>query len=58
MEAFFRSLGLGTTLESLGVTDDRIDEMAEKCTDGGTRTVGNFVKLDREAVAKVLRLAR
>lgn len=57
MEAFIRSLGIGTTLGSLGITDDRIDEMAEKCTDGDTRTVGNFVKLDREAVRKILRLA-
>jgi hypothetical protein len=58
MEAFFRALGLGTTLGELGVNDDRIDEMADKCTDGGTRTVGNFVKLDRNAVAKILRLAQ
>ena len=57
MEAFIRSLGIGTTLGSLGIKDDRIDEMAEKCTDGDTRTVGNFVKLDREAVRKILRLA-
>ena len=57
MEAFFQSLGLGTRMADLGITDDRIDEMADKCTDGNTRTVGNFVKLDRDAVAKVLRLA-
>lgn len=58
MEAFFRSLGIGTTLASLGIHDDRIAEMADKCTDGNTRTVGNFVKLDREAVAAILRLAQ
>jgi alcohol dehydrogenase YqhD (iron-dependent ADH family) len=57
MEAFFRSLGLGTKLADLGVQGDRIDEMAGKCTDGNTRTVGNFVKLDREAVRKILLLA-
>lgn len=58
MERFFTSLGIGTTLDSLGIKDDRIDEMAEKCTDGDTRTVGNFIKLDRKAVAAILRLAR
>jgi alcohol dehydrogenase YqhD (iron-dependent ADH family) len=58
MEAFFRSLGLGTTLAALGVKDDRIDEMATKCTNGDARSVGNFVKLDRAAVAKVLHLAQ
>ena len=52
MEAFFRSLGAGTTLAELGVKDDRIDEMADKCTNGGKRTVGNFVKLDRDAVGE------
>ena len=57
MEAFFQSLGLGTRMKDLGVTGDRIDEMADKCTNGNTSTVGNFVKLDRDGVAKVLRLA-
>jgi len=57
MEAFIHSLGIGTTLTSLGIKDDRIDEMADKCTDGDTRTVGNFVTLNREAVQKILRLA-
>ena len=50
--------GLGTTLGSLGVKDDRIDEMAAKCTDGDRRTVGNFVKLDKRAVKAILELAR
>ena len=57
MEAFYRSLGLATTLEGLGLGVDRIEEMADKCTDGGRHTVGNFVKLDRPGVAALLRLA-
>jgi alcohol dehydrogenase len=57
MEAFFKSLGLGTRLVDLGIQGDRIDEMAAKCTNGNTRTVGNFVKLDQEAVKKILQLA-
>lgn len=58
MEAFFHSLGLGTKLADLNIHDNRIDEMADKCTGGDTRTVGNFVKLDREAVKKILSLAQ
>ena len=58
MEAFIRSLGIGTKLVDLGITDDRIEEMADKCTDGDTRTVGNFVKLNRQGVSAVLRLAQ
>ncbi len=57
LEAFFHSIGLGTTLGSLGVGVDRIDEMARKATDGDTRRIGNFVKLDSAQVAKVLKLA-
>jgi hypothetical protein len=58
MEAFSHSIGLGTRLVDLGIQDDRIDEMADKCTGGNTRTVGNFVKLDREAVREILLLAK
>jgi alcohol dehydrogenase len=54
MGAFFQSIGLGIHLSDLGIPSDRIDEMAEKCTNGNTRTIGNFVKLDREAVTKIL----
>lgn len=57
MEAFFQSLGLATTLGGLGVTDDRYAEMADKGTDGDTRRLGNFVRLDRDAVEAVFRLA-
>ncbi len=57
LEAFFHSIGLGTTLASLGVGVDRIDEMARKATDGDTRRIGTFVKLDTAQVAKVLKLA-
>ncbi|WP_319529483.1 iron-containing alcohol dehydrogenase [uncultured Cohaesibacter sp.] len=57
MEAFFQSLGLGTKMKDLGIIDDRIDEMADKCTRGDTNLVGNYVKLDRDAIATILRLA-
>jgi len=58
MEAFFHSIGLGTKLADLNIHDNRIDEMADKCTSGNTRTVGNFVKLDHEAVKEILFLAQ
>lgn len=57
LETFFRSLGLGTRLQEIGIDRERLDEMADKCTDSGTKTVGNFVKLDRKAVREVLELA-
>ena len=57
LEAFFHRLGLGTSLAGLGIGVDRIDEMAGKCTNGGSRFVGNFVPLDTARVAAILRLA-
>ncbi len=57
MEAFFKSMGLGTRLADLEIKGDRIDEMADKGTNGNTRRLGNFVPLDREAVKKILHLA-
>lgn len=58
MEEFFHSMGLGTRLGDLGIKDDRLQEMAEKCTANNSKTVGNFVKLDQRAVFDILSLAR
>ncbi len=58
LEDFYRSLGLPVTLAELGITDDRLDEMAGKCTNSDTTTVGNFVKLGKADVLSILKLAR
>ncbi|MGO9411617.1 MAG: iron-containing alcohol dehydrogenase [Spirochaetia bacterium] len=55
LEVFFHEIGLPVTLKELGVKDDRLSEMARKCTERGP--VGNFVKLDREEVLEVYTLA-
>ena len=39
----------------MDVPADKIDEMAEKCVGNGT--IGNFVKLDKKAVAEIYRRA-
>lgn len=57
MEAFFKSLGLGTRLSELEIPIDRINEMAAKCTNSGKRTFVIFVKLGYEDVRKILKLA-
>ncbi len=58
LEAFWSSLGLATRLSGLGIGAERLDEMALKCTGGGTAKVGNFVKLGKEEVLSILELAR
>jgi hypothetical protein len=55
LRAFFHDIGLPVTLKELGVRDDRLVEMARKCTERGP--VGNFVKLSCDDVVAVYNLA-
>jgi alcohol dehydrogenase YqhD (iron-dependent ADH family) len=57
-ETFLQSIGLKTSLRGIGIQDDRIDEMASKCTDNDKKTVGNFVKLGKKDVYNILKLAK
>jgi alcohol dehydrogenase YqhD (iron-dependent ADH family) len=56
LRAFWKSIGLPATLSEMGVGADRLDEMARKCTESGTR--GSFVKLAQADVRAILELAR
>jgi alcohol dehydrogenase len=58
LEKFFVSIGLPVTLKEMGINDDRLEEMAHKCTGGNCFTAGNFVKLDKSGVLEILRTAR
>ena len=57
LKAFNRSIGMPVSLADAGIPDDRIPEMADKCTRGGTSTVGHFAPLNRDDVEAILRLA-
>jgi alcohol dehydrogenase len=57
LETFFKSIGLPTTLGELGITEERLLEMADKCTKSDTSTVGNFVKLGKSDVFNILKIA-
>ncbi len=56
LKNYFSKIGLPTTLKEADISDDRIEEMAAKCTESGP--VGNFVELNRDDVLKILMLAR
>lgn len=58
LKSFFRSIGLPVTLTELGIPDDRLEEMADKCTNSDTKTMGNFVKLSKKDVLNILMMAR
>ncbi len=57
LENFYHSIGLETTLKGIGIDGDRLEEMADKCTNSGRSTVGNFVKLGKADVLRILTLA-
>lgn len=58
LEEFFSLIGLPVTLQEMNITDDRLEEMADKCTDCGKGTAGGFVTLDRNDVLEILKLAK
>ena len=53
MMNFFKSIGLPVTLREAGISDDKFEEMAGKCTNFGQHTVGNFVKLTRDDIINI-----
>lgn len=55
LKNFFKEIGLPVSLEDANISDDRLEEMASKRTENGT--IGNFVKLNKEDVLNIYRLA-
>ena len=60
MEDFFRSINMPTSISGLGISpsDEEIDELAEKCSFFGTRTVGNIKALGKEDMKTIYLNAR
>lgn len=58
-EAFFKSIGLPVRLGEAGINDDRFEEMAGKCIDSRSgKTLGNFVKLTKDDIVSIYKLAK
>lgn len=55
LKRFFKDIGLPTSLAEVNIGEDRLEEMATKCTERGT--IGNFVKLGKEDVLNILKSA-
>ena len=58
LQDFLKSIKMPCNLTELGIHDDRLEEMADKCTNSDTTKVGNFVKLAKKDVLNVLKLAK
>lgn len=58
-EAFFVSIGMPVKLCELGIdiNDSAIEEMSNKCTFFGERTLPDYVELGKEEIADIFRLA-
>ena len=56
LEDFYKEIGLPVTLKGANIPYDRLEEMAKKCTESGP--VGNFIRLDKDDVLKILTIAK
>ena len=60
MEEFFRSIGMPVSVSDMGIalSDAQIEELAEKCSIGGTITIGVVKKLKKADMSEIYRMAR
>lgn len=61
MEEFYHSIGMPTSIHELigkEITDKEIEEMADKCSNGGTSTIGSLKRLTREDMINIYKMAR
>ncbi|MGE5454258.1 MAG: iron-containing alcohol dehydrogenase [Methylocystaceae bacterium] len=58
LEIFYQRLGLPTRLHELDIKEDVFGELADKCRKSPTGTTGNFMKLNREDIVEILKLAQ
>ena len=56
-EAFFASLGMPVRLKELGIGAEKLEEMAEKCTFFGKRTLPDYKPLGKAEILEIYRLA-
>lgn len=61
MERFFESIGMPTNIHDLigrEITDAEIEEMADKCSNGGTSTIGGLQVLKKEDMIAIYKMAK
>ncbi len=61
MEDFYKSIGMPTNIHDLigrEITDAEIEEMADKCSNYGTTTIGALKVLSRDDMAAIYKMAK
>ncbi|HEY8421274.1 MAG TPA: iron-containing alcohol dehydrogenase [Thermoclostridium sp.] len=53
---YFKEIGMPTTLRELNIPEDSIEEMAEKCTDYGNRTLPGYIEYGKKEIIDILKL--
>lgn len=56
-ENFLKECGLPIRLKDAGINDEKIELMAERCTGNNSWKIGNYVKLGKEEVLEIYKLA-
>jgi len=56
-EGFCQAMGMPTRLNDIDVKEDVLDELADKCRKSRTGTTGFFVKLNRDDIVNIFKLA-
>lgn len=55
---FFKRVGLPVSLSQVNITEERFEEMADKCTASDKSTLGQFVKLNKQDILNIYNLAK
>lgn len=61
MEEFYHSIGMPTSIHELigkEISDKEIEEMADKCSNNGTQTIGALKVLNRQDMIKIYKMAK
>lgn len=56
-EAYYKSLGMPTSLHELGVKADDLETLANKCSRGKTRTLDGYMKLGYDEILAIYKMA-
>jgi alcohol dehydrogenase YqhD (iron-dependent ADH family) len=55
---FFKRVGLPVSLSEVNISEERFEEMADKCTGSDKWTLGQFVKLNKQDIVNIYNLAK
>lgn len=56
MSEFFKSIGMPSTLQDFGISNDSIERLVELCTFGNTRTINSVISLGETEIREIFKL--